>query len=101
MIDSPFAINIDELLIRDYSIHPSVLGPAYDIKDFKAYKVNEMGDKVSGVCLIGLNDLGVQKAKILKKARFLTTYLIRGEFGRATNTGWVDGKTVMCQVMFT
>jgi len=83
--------------ISDYSVHPSVLGPAYDIKDFKAYIVNPMGDKASGLCVIGLNDHGVRQAQILKRAKFLTTYHVKGEFGRATRTGWVDGKTAKCQ----
>ena len=83
--------------IRDYSTHPAVLGHGFHHQDHKVYGVNILGDKSSGVCLVGLNDGGVSLAKAVKRARLMSTYHVRGEFGRATRTGWSDGKTVMCQ----
>ena len=61
-------------------------------KDNSRYGVNILGDKSSGVCLIGLNDGGISLAKAVKRARLMSTYHIKGEFGRATRTGWYDGK---------
>ena len=83
--------------IRDYSTHPSVLGPGFHHSDHKVYGVNILGDKSSGVCLIGLNDGGVSLARAVKRARLMSTYHIKGEFGRATRTGWYDGKTAKCE----
>ena len=80
----------------DYSSHPLVLGDGYHFNDMTHLKVSDLGVNVSGVCLVGLNDLGVSRAKTLRKAKLLTTYQIRGEFGRATRTGWSEGKTAKC-----
>ena len=83
--------------IQDYSTHPSVLGHGFHHSDHKVYGVNILGDKSSGVCLIGLNDGGVSLARAVKRARLMSTYHIKGEFGRATRTGWYDGKTAKCE----
>ena len=82
--------------IRDYSSHPSVLGPGYSFSDMSHKKVNQLGFKVSGLSLVGLNDVGVARARTLVKSRLISTFQVRGEFGRATRTGWSDGKTAKC-----
>ena len=81
----------------DYGNHPLVLGPAYVQEDLKTYHINKLGPNSSGLCLIGLADRGVNLGKAIQKAKLMTTYHIRGEFGRATRTGWADGKTAMCK----
>ena len=83
--------------IQDYSTHPLVLGHGFHHSDHKVYGVNILGDKSSGVCLVGLNDGGVSLARAVKRARLMSTYHIKGEFGRATRTGWYDGKTAKCE----
>ena len=83
--------------ITDYSTHPLVLGPGYHPTDFQQSRINNLSDRVSGISLVAINESGRQMAKTLIKANLLKTYHIRGEFGRATRTGWADGKTVMCQ----
>ena len=72
----------------DYSSHPLVLGDGYHFNDMSHLKVSDFGVNVSGVGLVGLNDLGVSRAKTLRKAKLLTTYQIRGEFGHLL-TSWV------------
>ena len=83
--------------IRDYSSHPAVLGHGFHHSDHKVYGVNILGDKSSGVCLIGLNEGGVSLARAVKRARLMSTYHIKAEFGRATTSGWYDGKTAKCE----
>ena len=84
-------------IVEDYSSHPAVLGPGYDWEDIKTRIVNPIGEKSSGVLLVGLNSSGVREAKALGAAKLMRTYHIRGEFGRATSTGWAAGKTVKCE----
>ena len=81
--------------ITDYSSHPFVLGDPYDYHDFEVSTVNKLGDRVSGLLLLGIND--PRLVWRLRRAKLLTTLQVRGEFGRATRTGWADGKTAMCK----
>ena len=83
--------------ITDYSTHPLVLGPGYHPNDIQPSRINNLSDKVSGISLVAINESGRRMASKLRGANLLKTYHIRGEFGRATNTGWATGKTVMCQ----
>ena len=84
-------------VIEDYSSHPAVLGPGYDWEDIKIKVVNTIGLKASGVLLVGINSSGIREAKALKSAKLMRTYHVRGEFGRATSTGWAGGKTLKCE----
>ena len=83
--------------VMDYSSHPAVLGPGYSWEDIRTMIVNPLGVKSSGVLLVGLNRVGVGQAQEVRGGRLMRTYHVRGELGRATNTGWEGGKTVMCQ----
>ena len=83
--------------VQDYSSHPAVLGPGYDWEDIKVKIVNPLGEKTSGVLLVGLNSSGMREARALRSAKLMRTYHIRGEFGRATSTGWAGGRTLKCE----
>ena len=83
--------------VQDYSSHPAVLGPGYDPEDIKTRVVNPLGQKSSGVLLVGINSSGIREAQALRSAKLMRTYHIRGEFGRATTTGWAGGRTVKCE----
>ena len=92
--DSAVVVGGDE---EDYSSHPAVLGPGYTWQDIRTMVVNPIGEKSSGVLLVGVNRVGVTQARALRAASLMRTYHVKGELGRATSTGWVGGKTVMCQ----
>jgi len=81
----------------DYSVHPLVLGPGYHFDDLKVKVANKLADNVSGVLVVGINNGGVGLAEKLKSAKLLTTLEVKGEWGRATSTGWVGGKTRHCR----
>jgi len=82
----------------DYSVHSSVLGPAYDPDDIRCMYVNKLSDRASGVLLVGVNEGvgGNTEARALRNAKLLTTFHINGEWGRATSNGWATGKTRKC-----
>ena len=83
--------------VQDYSSHPAVLGPGYHWEDIRLKVVNPIGEKSSGVLLVGINSSGMREAQALRSAKLMRTYHIRGEFGRATSTGWVGGRTLKCE----
>ena len=81
----------------DYSVHPLVLGPGYTTDDIRCMYVNKLSDNASGVLLVGVNESQrVTEGKALRNAKLLTTFHVRGEWGRATSTGWATGKTRFC-----
>jgi len=79
----------------DYSVHPHVLGPGYEADDIQLTMVNKLAEDVSGVLVMGVNG-GIRNAVSLKKSKLLNTFQVRGEWGRATSTGWATGKTRHC-----
>jgi len=79
----------------DYSVHPLVLGPGYTPEDIQILPVNKLAEDVSGVVVVGVNS-GLHQAKKLQSAKLLNTFEVRGEWGRATSTGWATGKTRYC-----
>eukprot|EP00090_Calanus_glacialis_P007477 TRINITY_DN15907_c0_g1_i1.p1 TRINITY_DN15907_c0_g1~~TRINITY_DN15907_c0_g1_i1.p1 ORF type:complete len:351 (-),score=129.59 TRINITY_DN15907_c0_g1_i1:41-1093(-) len=79
----------------DYSVHPLVLGPGYTAEDIQVNTVNKLANDVSGVLLVGLNE-GGRQARGLKSGKVLNTFHVHGEWGRATSSGWVGGKTRYC-----
>ena len=84
-------------VLQDYSSHPAVLGPGYQWDDIKVKVVNTLGDRSSGVLLVGINNSGLRDVSGVRAARMMRTYHIRAEFGRATSTGWAGGRTVKCE----
>ena len=64
-------------IVEDYSSHPAVLGPGYDSEDIKTRIVNPIGEKSSGVLLVGLNSSGIREARALWAAKVMRTYHIR------------------------
>jgi len=77
----------------DYTVHPLVLGPAYLFEDFSSLSVNLLDKRSSGVAVVGINK-GVHFAKRLRAAKLLTTFQVDAELGRASDSGWSDGKIV-------
>ncbi|XP_023346568.1 mitochondrial mRNA pseudouridine synthase Trub2 [Eurytemora carolleeae] len=77
----------------DYSSHFRLLGPAYNVEDFKFKPVNFLQPIASGVCVIGINN-STHTAVNIRNANPLVTYEIQAELGSATSTGFTDGKTV-------
>jgi len=81
----------------DYSVHPLVLGPGYTADDIRCMYVNKLSDNASGVLLVGVNESPRStEGRALRNAKLLTTFHVRGEWGRATSTGWATGKTRYC-----
>jgi len=81
----------------DYSVHPRVLGPGYCVDDLHVRSVNKLSEAVSGVQVIGLQRGGSSLVGRMQRERVFTTLHVRGEWGRATSTGWAGGKTRMCK----
>jgi len=86
-----------DISVQDYSSHPAVLGPGYHWRDIQTTVVNNIGERCSGVLLVGVNRVGVGQARGLRASNMMKTYHVRGEFGLATRTGWAGGKTVKCE----
>jgi hypothetical protein len=59
----------------DYSVHPLVLGPAYNFQDIEVRAVNKLDTKVSGVTVVGMNK-GMRLGQKLRQARLLTTFQV-------------------------
>jgi len=81
----------------DYSVHPKVLGPGYCTDDLRVRAVNKLAEAASGVQVVGLHMSGGWLAGRMQMDRVLTTLHVRGEWGRATSTGWAGGNTRMCK----
>jgi len=78
-----------------YSVSPLVLGPGYLKEDVRVKTVNNLDEKVSGVMVCGFGREGCFQARKLCNLKLPTSYSVSGELGRATDTGWVSGKTRM------
>jgi hypothetical protein len=68
-------------------------GAAYQPQDISIKFVNVISTRCSGLMVLGINR-GCRNAALLRASRPLLTYQLRGEWGRATATGFRDGKTV-------
>ncbi len=86
--------SINRAAYEDYRRHPLVLGPGFEQDDLRLRPVNPLTDRQSGVMLCTLNHRNLWK-RLLSSARMAVTFRIRVELGRATDTGFVDGKTVV------
>lgn len=76
-----------------YADHPLVVGPRYQLKDFKLVCVNHMHKDMSGLMVCGIND-GTKWANKLRNSKCPTSYRIKGILGKATDTYFITGKIV-------
>nr|XP_045581938.1 mitochondrial mRNA pseudouridine synthase Trub2-like [Procambarus clarkii] len=86
----------DKLLVtqkENFADHPLVLGSRYQPKDLKLSWALHLDKNISGVCVLGVNS-GSKGTHRVREGRLIRTYTISGQFGRATDTHFYDGKVV-------
>lgn len=76
-----------------YADHTLVVGPRYQIKDFKLACANYLGKDISGLMICGLND-GTKTIQHLKVSQFPSSYRIKGILGKATENYFYTGRIV-------
>ena len=75
-----------------WSDHPLVVGPRYTTKNIQFEYVNREGFHTSGLVIFGIGPEGTYKASKLRHLNYLKTYEISGQFGKATNNYFYDGR---------
>ncbi|XP_003699887.1 pseudouridylate synthase TRUB2, mitochondrial [Megachile rotundata] len=83
-----------KVVVRDsYADHPLVVGPRYQVNDFRLAAMKIMNPDVSGVVVCGINrgNRVIHELKQIKCTRF---YRVKGLLGQATDTYFHTGKIV-------
>ncbi|KAK8750043.1 hypothetical protein OTU49_015209 [Cherax quadricarinatus] len=86
----------DKLVItqrENFADNSLVLGPRYQAVDFKLSSALHLHKNISGVCVLGINS-GSKRTHTVREARLIRAYTVSGQFGRATDTHFHDGKVV-------
>uniref|UniRef100_A0A2P2I2V3 tRNA pseudouridine synthase 2 n=1 Tax=Hirondellea gigas TaxID=1518452 RepID=A0A2P2I2V3_9CRUS len=68
----------------DYSMHPLVLGPLFSQEDVSLSYPRHMINFLSGLCIMGVNELGETLSQELDEAQLITTHMVEGKLGVAT-----------------
>lgn len=76
---------------ENFADHPLVLGPRYQPKDIKLSWALNLDKHISGVCILGVNS-GTGGTHKVREGRLIRTYHVSGQFGRATDNHFHDGK---------
>lgn len=83
-----------KVIVRNsYADHPLVVGPRYQVNDFKLAAIKIMKQEVSGVIACGINR-GNRLIHELRQAKSTRFYRVKGLLGQATNTYFHTGKIV-------
>ncbi|CAL4251413.1 unnamed protein product, partial [Meganyctiphanes norvegica] len=77
--------------LKDYSATPQVLGPPFQPNDIKLSCAPIFDNKISGVCVVGVNK-GGGMTNTIRESRLIRTFQIEGKFGFATDTHFHDGQ---------
>lgn len=85
-------LNPQVTLGAKYSSHPLVLGDLYEPDDLGIRHVNHLDFRASGLVLATLNAFNFNLR--IRGVRLLRTYRIKAEIGKATDTGFIDGKVL-------
>lgn len=67
-------------------------GPRFSSKTMGMKWPVELGDRTSGVCIVGLYKTGGDMIRKLYSCNFIRTYKISGRFGIRTHNFFIDGK---------
>ncbi len=78
--------------MQDYSLHPLVLGRGFHQDDIRLYFANPMTYRQCGLIVSTINRRNLCRS--VQTSSMPRTYRVLGEFGRATDSGWTDGKTL-------
>ncbi|VVC35893.1 Pseudouridine synthase, catalytic domain,Pseudouridine synthase II, N-terminal [Cinara cedri] len=70
-----------------------VVGPRFQSEDFKCIWTTHLGMRVSGVCIMGLNQ-GTKMARNLQNNYPIRTYHLHGQLGLMTKNMHIDGQVV-------
>jgi len=76
-----------------YADHPLVVGPRYQLVDFKLVCANYLSTDMSGLMVCGIND-GIRWIHKLKDSKSPAIYKLKGILGQATNNYFKTGKIV-------
>ncbi|XP_014481266.1 PREDICTED: probable tRNA pseudouridine synthase 2 isoform X2 [Dinoponera quadriceps] len=83
-----------QVIVRpSYADHTLVVGPRYQVKDFKLSCANYLAKDISGVMIFGLNN-GNNNAQQLSIAQLPSSYKIKGMLGQATDNYFYTGRIV-------
>ncbi|XP_034247503.1 mitochondrial mRNA pseudouridine synthase Trub2 [Thrips palmi] len=82
-----------ETIETDYSDHPLIIGPRYQITDIRLHLPDYLGLFSSGVYVLGLNG-GTKAARDLESSKPLKVYHVSGQLGIATDNCWKTGKKI-------
>ena len=113
----------EERHLQDYSSHPLVLGKGFQEEDFRVFFANRLSYRQSGLLVATINKYKfvsyciycilslclcykktlpdrllyytpVSLSMSLRNSSLPRTYRVVCEFGRASDTGWTEGKTL-------
>lgn len=87
---SPVPTNVPDR-ITDFSEHRLVLGDMFVTDDIKLYYLHEIGRHGSGVVVCSLGNEGHEDLDIVRMAKFLRVYHVKGRLGYATDNYYPDG----------
>lgn len=76
-----------------YADHPLVVGPRYQLKDFKLICANYLNTNSSGLMICGIND-STKLIHKLKASKPPSSYKVKGILGQATDNYFKTGKIV-------
>ena len=83
-----------QVIVRNsYADHPLVVGPRYQINDFRLAATKIMKSDVSGVIVCGINS-GNGLIHRMKQTRYPRFYKVKGVLGQATDNLFHTGKIV-------
>lgn len=82
------------VIVRNsYADHPLVVGPRYQINDFRLAATKVMNAEVSGVLVCGIND-GTKLIHRMRQSKYPRFYKVKGLLGQATDNLFHTGKIV-------
>lgn len=92
-IEGPTTKEMDVIVRDSYADDPLVIGPRYDVQDFKLISANRVSQEASGVMVCGVNR-GTGLVSKLKESKLTKFYKVKGIFGQARHNNFATGRIV-------
>lgn len=89
----PMVTNVPEPIV-DYSKHKLVLGDMFLYNHLEVYNADEIDENGSGVVVCSIGEDAALNMKMIKMAKYLRVYHVKGRLGYSTDTCYTDGKFV-------
>lgn len=90
---SPVPTSVPETT-TDFSEHRLVLGDMFLTDDIKLHYLHGIGRHGSGIVVCSLGKEGSEDIDMIRMARFLRVYHVKGRFGYATDSFYPDGNFI-------